>query len=204
MSWLRDRLIDGLLLALPLIAVVYLLAHLWSALRRLLEPLAVLAPQGRWLGIAAIDIIAIAALLVVLAALGVFARSGAGRALAESLERLVLRKIPGFLLFKSIAAGFTGEERETGFAPALVAFDDNTVLGFVVEQAVGEDTMTVFVPSAPTPAAGSVVLVPRSRVTLLDASTGTAIQIVTRLGIGLQRVSHLHRAPVKVDATQRQ
>ena len=186
---LRDLLIDGLLFALPLVVLFYLLAQAFGLVARLLAPLAALAPQGRLLGIAAIDVAAVVVLLLSLVALGAMAGSSGGRALSQRLERLVLRKIPGFLLFKSVASGFSSHERATGFRPALVDFDDNTVLGFIVEPASTEGGLvTVFIPSAPTPAAGSVVLVPSSRVRPLAVTTGNAIQTVGRLGLGLQQL----------------
>lgn len=189
MKRMRDLFVDGLLLALPLIVIVYLLGKTIGLLVKLLAPLARLVPQGGWFAIAVVDIASVTILFLALVTLGAFARSAAGRWLAEAMERVVLRKIPGFLLFKSIASGFTSEERETGLKPALVRFDDNTALGFVVETGAAADAMvTVFMPSAPTPAAGNVVLVPSSRITLLDVPMSHAIGTVTRLGLGLQQL----------------
>jgi len=190
MKRMRDLMIDGLLLALPIAVVFVLIGKLVAAVARLFAPLDHLLPQGRWFGIAAIDILALVVLLLVLILIGAFAHTGIGHKLSAKLEDIVLRKIPGYLLFKSVAAGFSSEERDIGMTPALVTFDDNTVLGFIVEEARAPDGLvTVFVPAAPTPAAGSVVLVPRSRVTVLDVTVGNAMHTVSRLGLGLQQLA---------------
>jgi len=184
---LRDLFVDGLLLALPLAVVFVLLQKVVAAITKLLAPAERLLPDADWFGLGLVDLLAVALLVLSLLAIGAFARSTLGRRLSQWIERIVLRKIPGFLLYKSIVAGFSTEERDAGLTPALVAFDDNVVLGFIVEQAAEVDGLvTVFVPAAPTPAAGNVVLVERSRVTPLQVPVSAALHTVTRLGLGLQ------------------
>ncbi|HJW45231.1 MAG TPA: DUF502 domain-containing protein [Lysobacter sp.] len=186
---LRDLLADGLLLALPLGAAAFLLVKVLGLLKKLLVPVAHLLPNGRLLGIAAIEIAAVFVLLLALLALGFFARSRLGRRLAGSIERVVLSKIPGYLVVKSIAADLTHDEGAYDLRPALVTFDDNAVLGFVVEEAADAAMFTVFLPGAPGAASGSVVLMPRERVQLLDADTGGAMRAMRQRGIGLQALA---------------
>ena len=192
MRWLREVIIDGLLLAIPLVVLGLLLGHVIELLRKALAPVAALAPQGRIVGIALVDLLAIAALLVGLVLVGLFARSNVGRRTAHAIEQLVLRKIPGFLLFRAIAAGFSSTEKEAGFKPALIEFDDHAELGFIVEDNQTAENVVVFLPSAPTPAAGSVVVVPRARIRLLDMPAGAAIKSITGLGLGLQAFVQMH------------
>jgi uncharacterized membrane protein len=187
-SRLRDLLIDGLLLALPLVAIGLLVQKLVDLVAHLLTPVANLFP-GHYLGVAGIDLAAFALLVVLMVLIGVFARSGPGAKTSQLLERWVLRKIPGFLLFKAVAVGFSSEERDAGMTPALIAFDDHVELGFVVEPADGpEGLVTVFVPGAPAPTSGAVVLVAASRVTLLGASVNKTMHAVSRLGLGTQQL----------------
>jgi len=191
---LRDLLVDGLLLALPLAVVFVLAQKVVAAITKVLAPVAGRLPQVSWLGLGLLDVLAVVVLLLGLLAIGAFARSAPGKRLSDWIERIVLRKIPGFLLYKSIVAGFSTEERDTGVTPALVALDDNVLLGFIVEQAVQPDGwVTVFVPAAPTPAAGNVLLVDRSRVTPLDVPVSAALRTVTRLGLGLQELARAGR-----------
>jgi uncharacterized membrane protein len=185
---LRDLLVDGVLLALPLGAAAFLVYKVLGLLLKVLAPASHLFPNARWFGIGAIDLAAFALLVVALIALGAFARSAPGRRVAGTLESLVLAKIPGYLIAKSVAAGFSSDDRDTGLRPALVSFDDNTVLGFVVEVSEAADSLTVFVPSAPGAASGSVVLVPKERVRFLDAPTSSAMKTMKQRGLGLQQL----------------
>jgi len=185
---LRDLLVDGVLLALPLGAAAFLVYKVLGLLLKVLAPASHLFPNARWFGIGAIDLAAFALLVVALIALGAFARSAPGRRVAGTLESLVLAKIPGYLIAKSVAAGFSSDH-DTGLRPAFVSFDDNTVLGFVVEASEGNDSFTVFLPGAPGAASGSVVLVPGERVRLLDASTSAAMRAMKQRGLGLQEIA---------------
>jgi uncharacterized membrane protein len=189
MNRLRDLLVDGVLLALPLGAAAYLLYKVINLLIRLLAPVSHLLPGARWFGIAAVEIAAFAVLLVALVVLGAFARSALGLRIAETLEGVVLSKIPGYQIVKSIAADFGGSERQADLRPALVRFDDNTVLGLIVEESAAADVVTVFVPDAPGAGSGSVVLVSRERVQTLDVPTGSAMQAMKQRGLGLQQLT---------------
>jgi len=186
MNRIRDLLADGLLLALPLGAAVYLLHKVIGLLSKLLVPVAHLLPNGRWFGIAAIELAALIVLLLALLLLGMFARSKLGRSIAMTIENVVLSKIPGYLVAKNIAADLTNSDTGSDMRPALVSFDDNTVLGFVVEQSADGSMLTAFLPSAPGAATGSVVLVPIARVQLLDGDTLKAMRAMKQRGMGLQ------------------
>jgi uncharacterized membrane protein len=190
MRTLRDLLAEGLLLALPLGAAAFLLHRVIGLLSKLLAPAARLLPEGRWFGIAAVEIGAAITLLFALLALGVFARSALGRRVAETIENVVLSKIPGYQVIRGIAADLTGAEGDSGLRPALVTFDDNAVLGFIVEEFAGSPTITVFVPGAPGSASGSVTLVQRERVQALDVPTSRAMRAMKQRGIGLQELTH--------------
>jgi uncharacterized membrane protein len=189
MNKLRDLLIEGILLALPLGAAAYLVNKMIGLLVPLLAPAANLLPPGHWFGVAAIDLAALGLLALGLVGLGVFSRSKPGRRVAETLEQLVLSKIPGYLVIKSIAADFSSTEHEEGLRPALVSFDDNQVLGFVVEHDAAADRLAVFLPGAPSPGGGNVVVVPGARVQLLDAPLNSARRTMKQRGLGLLQLA---------------
>jgi uncharacterized membrane protein len=66
---------------------------------------------------------------------------------------------------------------------ALARIEDAWVLSFVVERHPS-GLFTVFVPSAPTPAAGSIYYLTAERLKLLDVPVSTAVGCIMRLGIG--------------------
>ena len=189
MNKLRDLLIDGVLMTLPLAAVAYLVHKVVLLLVTLLKPAAHLLPPGHWFGVAAIDVAALVLLTLALLGMGVFSRSKVGRQLAETLEQLVLSKVPGYLMIKSIAADFSSGEHDEGLQPVLVSFDDNQVLGFMIERDDASDRVTVFLPGSPSPAGGNVVVVPGARVQLLDASLGQTRRAMKQRGLGLLQLT---------------
>jgi uncharacterized membrane protein len=189
MNKIRDLLAEGLLLALPLGAAAYLFFKVIGLLSKLLIPATHLLPNGRWFGIAAVEIAALLVLLVALVALGAFSRSKLGRRIAKVIEDTVLSKVPFYLIIKNIVADVTNTESATDLQPALVSFDDNAVLGFIVEESDDKSMYTVFIPSSPSAATGSVTLMPKSRVQLLDAPTMTAMRAMKQRGFGLQALT---------------
>ena len=186
MNRLRDLLVDGVLLALPLGIAAFLLRRVVGALITVMAPVAHLLPQGRWFGIAALELAAVALALLGLLALGACARSTAGRRLVAALESAVLGKFPGYLMMKSIAADFSGTQGDAGLRPALAWFDDHAVLGYIVEDAASAGSLTLFIPGAPGAGSGSVVMVPRERVQPLDVPSNAVRQTMKQRGIGLQ------------------
>ena len=194
MNRLRDLLVDGILLALPLGIAAFLLHRVVGALISVMAPVAHLLPQGRWFGIAGLELAAIALALLGLLALGAFARSGPGRGLVAWLESVVLGKFPGYMMMKSIAADFGGAQSDKGLQPALVSFDDNTVLGYIVEDTGSAGPLTVFVPSAPSAGSGSVVMVPRERVQPLRVPSNAVRHTMKQRGVGLQELTRTGEA----------
>ena len=194
MNRLRDLLVDGILLALPLGVAAFLLRRVVGALISVMAPVAHLLPQGRWFGIAGLELAAIALALLGLLALGAFARSGPGRSLVAWLESVVLGKFPGYMMMKSIAADFGGAQSDKGLQPALVSFDDNTVLGYIVEDTGSAGPLTVFVPGAPSAGSGSVVMVPRERVQVLSVPSSAVRHTMKQRGMGLQELTRAGEA----------
>ena len=186
---LRDLLAEGLLISLPLAGVAYFVHKVVGILIKLLVPVAKLLPNGKWFGIAAIEIAAIVLFLLALVLLGAFARSKLGRKTSQYIEDVLLSKLPFYLMIKNIITDVTNTETSTVMKPALVSFDDNAVLGFMVEESDDKSMVTVFLPGSPGAASGSVVLLAKERVRLLDAPTMSAMRTMKQRGIGLQKIT---------------
>jgi len=200
MNRLRDLLVDGILLALPLGIAAFLLRRVVGALVSMMAPVAHLLPEGRWFGIAGLELAAVALALLGLLGLGAFARSAPGRRLVAKLDSVVAGKFPGYMMMKSIAADFGGAQSDSGMQPALVSFDDNTVLGYIVEDAEIGGLLTVFIPSAPSAGSGSVVMVPRARVRPLGVPSNAVRHAMKQRGVGLQELTRAGDAVARVKA----
>jgi uncharacterized membrane protein len=125
----------------------------------------------------------VCSLLFVCFIAGLAIRTRAGARVNAQLERVILQRMPGFTFVKTIARGLAGLESGAELSVALARIEDAWVLSFVVERHAS-GLFTVFVPSAPTPAAGSIYYLTEDRLKLLDVPVSTAMGCITRLGIG--------------------
>ena len=114
--------------------------------------------------------------------------------MSRTLESVVLGKFPGYMMMKSIAADFGGAQTDKDLQPALVSFDDNTVLGYIVEDTGSAGPLTVFVPGAPSAGSGSVVMVPRERVQVLSVPSSAVRHTMKQRGMGLQELTRAGEA----------
>jgi len=126
-----------------------------------------------------------AAALVVLLCffLGAIARTGLGRRAIAAFERRVLQRLPGFAMLRAIVRRVSGTSEDAQFQPVLVEIEDALTPAFIVEE-IDADRFVVLVPSVPTPAAGSLYILPRERVHWVDIPVTEAVAVITRWGAG--------------------
>ncbi len=183
----KTTIIGGALFLAPLIVVIVLLREGWRAAASLLAPVSRMVPMPTVPGVAAVDALAILALIAVAFVAGLLARTAVGTRIAGQTERLVLRKMPGYSLLKGVASGTLGVDDPAGVQPCLARIEDAWCLAFVMERNP-DASLTVFVPSAPTPTAGSVYFLDADRVRRLDVSVAEAIKCLMQLGVGSSRL----------------
>jgi uncharacterized membrane protein len=193
-QFVKATFIGGILFVVPLVAVALLAREAFRFLANVLKPLASLMPGEFFGGIVVADLLALLALIAICFLAGLVISTRPGRALSGRLEHLVLKRIPGFTLVKTVARGITGLESDSGVTTALVRLDDSWVLAFVVERHAN-GLVTVFVPSAPTPAVGSILFVSADRVQQLDVPMMTAVHSVMQLGVGSQALFQTSPSP---------
>lgn len=182
--FLRTTVIGGLLVLVPGYFSVLLLAKAAAGVMALLKPVTALLPDEihQLRGLAA-------ALLVLLACfvLGLVAQTFVGRALLGAFERRVLEKLPGFTLIRGFAQRLSGRSSDEQFQPVLVEMEEALTPAFVVEE-LADGRVVVLVPSVPTPAAGSLYILPRARVHRVDVPVAQAISVITRWGAGTAKL----------------
>jgi len=183
-GFLKTTLIGGLLIVVPIYLTVLLLAKALGGMVALLGPIVALLPEGvhhfR-------QIVAIALVVLVCFMLGLIARTGLGRRAIEIFERRVLERMPGFAMLRSVVRRVSGSSDDTQFQPVLVEIEEALTPAFIVEE-LDDDRFVVLVPSVPTPAAGSLYILPRQRVHWVDAPVTEAVAVITRWGAGTSRL----------------
>lgn len=180
---IKTTVVGGLLFLLPIVLVALILREAVRVLDKLSQPVVAMLPTQSIAGVTLAGLISIAALILLCFLAGLIARTRLGHDLGDVVENMVLRRIPGFMLIKAIAGGVAGVDTKSPLSVALARIEDAWVLGFVLERHAS-GLLTVFVPSAPTPAAGSVYYLTEDRVRFLDVPASAAMSCIMRLGVG--------------------
>lgn len=178
-SFLKATLLGGALIVLPAWLAILLLLKAVVHLEGLIKPVSATLPD------AVQHPIIIACLLMVLLcfAVGVALRTAIGIQARRAVESNLLERLPGYSTLRGVAEQIGQIENSRGFKPAFVEIEEALCLCFIIEEHEG-DHRTIFVPSSPTPAAGTIYVIAASRVHPLDVSVGAALQCVTRWGAG--------------------
>jgi uncharacterized membrane protein len=164
---------------LPIYLAILLLLKAMKSLREVVRPLVHLVPA--WLPGETVASLLLVLMLCFLVGLAV--RTRFGHAAETRLENSLFQKIPGYAMFRSMSRQLAGTCAETEWKPALAEIEEALVPAFIVEQ-LDDGRFTVFVPSVPTPLAGSIYILDPERVHPLNLPFTHALKIITRWGTG--------------------
>jgi uncharacterized membrane protein len=164
---------------LPIYLTILLVARSLSAIVALLSPVTAAIPAT----VGFRPAIAVLIVLAVSFVAGIVVRTGPGLRAKNTFERSVLERVPGYALVRGLTAGVSGDERDGAFRPALVEIEDALAPGFIIEE-LEDGRYTVLVPSVPTPAAGSLLILARERVHPLDVPFTQAVRVISKWGAG--------------------
>lgn len=184
---LRNLFLSGLAVLVPVVLTVLALKWLFQAGDGLVRPV-VVGLLGRYVPGAGIGLGILFVLLV-----GWLARAYAGRWLFRALENAFLR-IPVarevYSTVKAVVETFSGQNMALGRV-ALVEYPRPGLysIGFITGTGLpeatarlGEDTVSVFIPTTPNPTSGWMVVVPRSQLVLLDVPAQEGMRLVISAG----------------------
>jgi uncharacterized membrane protein len=174
-----SRLVAGVLVVAPIYLAALLLLRAMKSLADLVKPFATLLPK--W--IPAGQVLSLLLVLAICFLIGMAVRTAAGRAAREQIEDSLFQRIPGYQLFQSLTQRVAGEERDAAWKPALAEIEEALVPAFIIEE-LDDGRFTVFVPSVPTPLAGSIYILTPDRVHPLSIPFTQAIKAVSRWGSG--------------------
>ena len=177
---LWNTFVTGALVLLPVYLTLLLLLKAMGAVAGLVRPLASLLPE--W--VPAERLISLLAVLGVCVLVGGATRTRAGRALGERLDKAFFERLPGYALFRSLTQQVAGKtDGGHVWQPALVELEDALVPAFVIEE-FDDGRYTIFVPSVPTPLAGTVYVLSRERVHLVEVPFKQAVKAMSQWGSG--------------------
>jgi uncharacterized membrane protein len=198
---IRGRIFGGLLLVLPILITFWVIYWLYSSLEKyVIDPLALLVlwqARGRqrdtelpfWFETYAAPLIAIAIAVVLLYGLGFFVHTRLRRIMDG-----VLLRVPGIsIVYNGVRNVFHALDRQRGQQrlqrAVLVAYPHPGMRAPAFVTASCRDIETqkvllcVFVPTAPVPASGFLLLVPEEEVTELNWGAEQTVQALLSVGL---------------------
>jgi uncharacterized membrane protein len=189
-TFTKTTLIGGILVILPIYVAVLLIAKAVAGLLALLAPLTAQIPAGVHFRQLIAALVLIGACFVV----GLVVRTSPGLRFKNACERVVLERLPGYAFFRGLAKRLTGHSEEHTMEPCLAEIEEALVPAFIVEE-LENGQYTVFVPSAPTPMAGSIYILPGERVHPVDIPFTKAIGVISKWGDGAGEFLRAKREP---------
>jgi uncharacterized membrane protein len=179
-EFLKSALVTGLLIVLPAWLAVLLLIKLLVKLGVLVKPLAAHMPSG----VNHPQIIATVVFILLCLLVGLLVHTAVGRIIGRALGDNVFNRVPGYQSLRNIARQFHDMDARDGFKPALIEVEDGCLAPAFLIDVHDNGLSTVFMPSVPTPMAGSVFIMPSGRVHPIDVPVTTMMKCISKWGAG--------------------
>jgi uncharacterized membrane protein len=185
-EFVKSTLVGGFFVILPMLIIYLLLKETIGVVTVLASPIMDLLPESFVASDTTPLLTALVLLIMTAFLMGVILRYSFAKKAVDAFEGKLLNKLPGYTIIRSLTRRFSGSEDTEVFRPALMAMPmESYAVVFIIEE-MQSDHYSVLVPMSPTPGAGNVLIVPRDRITLLDASTAAVFDAMSRWGEGLK------------------
>jgi len=150
---------------------------------RVAQPLAAMFPDREVGGVALASLIAMALLLLLCYGAGLLARAALGRSLSASFEDRLETVYPRYTIIKGMTQALGIDGVKSDLKTVVVTFDDHQILAVEVER-LADGRVVVFLPGAPDPWSGSVVMVSQERVERVPVEIGALHRSLKSVGRG--------------------
>jgi len=181
---LKTTVLGGLFVILPVLLLYLFLAEAVDLIIMVATPIADLFPAGTFDDLEFPGVIALLLILGVSFLFGLLVRSRAGRSSKLWTERVLLGRLPGYKAIKHLTTGFLEAEEKGVRTAVLTNSEDEREIVYLIEDH-GDGEVTVLQPWAPAAFAGSVKIVSRERIKILDRSLGDVSMVMSHWGVGI-------------------
>ena len=183
MKFVKTTILGGVVFLVPVVILAAILGKAYQIMMLVAQPMSDWIPIDAVGGVALANILALLAIVVLCFLIGLLARSQMAKGVYRRLDQR-MSAIPGYTFVKGMAESIQmGAQNSESFTPVIARFDDNAQIGFEIERASGGQ-IAVYLPGAPNPWSGTVVLLDEARVQKLDMSVSYAIRSIQALGRG--------------------
>jgi uncharacterized membrane protein len=183
LKFVRTTLVGGLVFLAPLIVLVILAAKAGKFLQRLAAPLLRVLPVGTIAGHLVLDVIVILCLVLACFLGGLVAHFSLANRFIAKAEANVLWRIPGYGIIKGLTSSLDPRAMPE-LLPVVVHFDDYSQVAFEVDR-TPDGRRVIYLPSAPEPRTGSVIVMDPQQVEPLPSSFMATVAAIRAVGHGL-------------------
>jgi len=182
-----NTFIGGLVVILPILIFAFLINWIIGFFGNLLDPLVHLFPVS--LNIYIAKIIAFVFILALCFSIGLFIRTRFGNGMFAWFETKFLKKLPFYSTIRETVIQFVGNDK-TPFSKVVLVKPyggSAKMIGFITSQ-LEDMNYTIFVPTAPNPTSGFVIVLGEEDIEHLDISAEEAMRTIIGLGRGAENV----------------
>ncbi len=193
---IRNVAVAGFLFLLPVYVLLVIATKAWTSLSSVGTKLATLFGLQSMLGVGGSTAVSGLLLILVWIACGLLVRVSFVDAFNKGIERLLVRYIPGYSMYKAMAEDKLHQRTGTlPYASVLVQGDLGWQPAFLIEQDI-EGRCVLFVPRAPDTSAGSVLLATTDQLRFMPAITANQLDASLKaMGKGLLDLSRERVTP---------
>lgn len=181
---LKNALLTGLYVLLPLLLLWIGLREIGGVLTAMAEPIADLIGSRYFENLMLPGVIAAVLIAGVSLVIGYLSKLGFVAALGQRIETVILMRVPMYNMLKVISGALV-RPSENNVSPALVMDGEGGGDPCYVMEDHGNGMTTVLLPWSPASFAGSIKVVPRSRLRYLDCTVDEYSRSVSLMGVGV-------------------
>ncbi len=182
-QFVKITIIGGILFLVPVIVLVIVLGKALQLSLKLAMPLSEYIPVQNVFGLAVNNLVGLLIIAILCFLAGILARNAMlSRAVAKA-ETKFLWRVPGYAFVKGFTDSVGDDKLDKAMRPAILRLDDSSQLVFETEKLTNGQCV-VYVPGAPNPWSGSIVIADQDRITYVPVSMAEAIKPFSMLGKG--------------------
>lgn len=180
-----ETLLNGLLLVLPTIIILFLLSLVFKFVFNIVAPISSLLDKNADEHKFFINLLALLILITLIFIIGLIIRSARSIRSFKGFEHRYLLRIPLYSTLQETIAQFAGLKKIPFSQIVLIdAYNTGVLLtGFITEKAC-DGIYTVFVPTAPNPMNGNIYHVRANQMKFLDIEPEKAMRTIMGMGTG--------------------
>lgn len=183
-KFLKSALLNGLYVLLPILLLWIGVREIGGVLAAMAAPIADLIGSQYFENLVLPGAIAIVLIVGASIFIGMVARLGFVAAIGHKFETVILDRVPMYQMLKVICSALVRAD-ESDVSPALVRDGEGGGEPCYVMEEHGNGLATVLVPWSPASFAGSIKVVPSSRLQYLDCSIDEYSRSISLMGVGV-------------------